>query len=536
MKPIEKYTLSREAEANEDIARTSLSPRLAKTVIAGFCLVVSIVPIVQIMCGMPSPRVVGSDSAESSAVDRIINANNDVIRWKDRFETELEERFFLQEILTSGFQYVLTAWLHTGNEKAVIGRNGNMFYSKDIEYLSGIDIETRPGNAITPAKCIIDFAEQLRRRGIELLLVPMPLKTMIYADELSRMYEPYAMLQNRTYNEWLKQLDDAGVAVYDPSETLMQLKLSGNHSYLKSDTHFSPQAMEAVAKELAGKIREMTGGSGMYASYHTVQEDICRHGDIYTMLKLRGNIGWLPPETVRINTVLNENNEFWRTDRNADILFMGDSFSNIYSMAGLGWGVSAGLVEHLSRELECPIDAIRRNDEGSIATRRILQSDLMRGKDRLAGKRIVVWQFAMRELTQGDWRPLDMTLGERLDETSFLAVAENSPIEIEGVVEDISPVPHPDEVTYADHVIAVHLTSVFDPSDGGREKQALVYVLAMRDRQLLPAAYLQVGERVKLRLENWTLHESEEGSYNRSEIDNADLMLADPLWGELLKE
>ena len=84
---------------------------------------------------------------------------------------------------------------------------------------------------------------------------------------------------------------------------------------------------------------------------------------------------------------------------------LGDSFSNIYALESMGWGTSAGFVEQLSYTLRRPVDRLVQNDEGAFATRVLLRNDL----DRLNGKRVVVYQFAARELTFGDWKviPLD---------------------------------------------------------------------------------------------------------------------------------
>ena len=70
----------------------------------------------------------------------------------------------------------------------------------------------------------------------------------------------------------------------------------------------------------------------------------------------------------------------------------------------MGWGTSAGLAEQLSHVLGRPVDRLVQNDEGAFATRAILQRDAAR----LTGKRVVIYQFAMRELSFGDWRVIRM--------------------------------------------------------------------------------------------------------------------------------
>jgi len=49
-----------------------------------------------------------------------------------------------------------------------------------------------------------------------------------------------------------------------------------------------------------------------------------------------------------------------------------------------------------------------QNDNGSFATRERLRQDLATGTDRLRGKRVVVLQFAARELRSGDWKLIDL--------------------------------------------------------------------------------------------------------------------------------
>ena len=48
------------------------------------------------------------------------------------------------------------------------------------------------------------------------------------------------------------------------------------------------------------------------------------------------------------------------------------------------------------------IENAMQNDQGAFATRAVLQRD----PARLDGKRVVVYQFAVRELMSGDWKVL----------------------------------------------------------------------------------------------------------------------------------
>jgi alginate O-acetyltransferase complex protein AlgJ len=118
------------------------------------------------------------------------------------------------------------------------------------------------------------------------------------------------------------------------------------------------------------------------------------------MLDLPGWHEWPPPETVWITRVVDAGGAPWRPSRHADVLLLGDSFTNIYSLETMGWGTAAGFAEQLSRALRRPVDRIVQNDAGAFATRALLRRD----PGRLTATRVVVHQFATRELSFGDWQ------------------------------------------------------------------------------------------------------------------------------------
>ena len=78
----------------------------------------------------------------------------------------------------------------------------------------------------------------------------------------------------------------------------------------------------------------------------------------------------------------------------------------------MGWGEAAGLAPHLACALGRDVDVIAQNDSGAFATRKLLSEALGAGEDRLAGKKVVIWEFAARELSVGDWKPYSYKLGK----------------------------------------------------------------------------------------------------------------------------
>jgi alginate O-acetyltransferase complex protein AlgJ len=200
--------------------------------------------------------------------------------------------------------------------------------------------------------------------------------------------------------------------------------------------------------------------------------------------------------------------------------------------------------------LRRPIDCILRNSDASFATREILSNELARGRDRLAGKKLVIWEFAARELSFGNWKLLDLKLGEA-KASHFLSLKPGEEIEVSGTVESISPVPRPGTVPYKDHIEALHVVDIVaagddrgsegeeksSPSRGQRprlqsETQAVVYLWSMRDNVWTPAARLRPGEQVKLRLRPWPDVSAQYEKFNRTELEDSVLQLEEPVWGE----
>jgi hypothetical protein len=170
--------------------------------------------------------------------------------------------------------------------------------------------------------------------------------------------------------------------------------------------------MGEVARRLADTVRAKVAlpPADPKPVYTVSEVPIERVGDVTDMLKLPEEQKIFPPERVTIQVVKDASGTPWEPDPKGDVLLLGDSFTNVFTMDFMGWGGAAGLAPHLAVALGRPIDVIAQNDSGAFATRQALALELAGGTDRLAGKRVVIWEFAVRELSVGDWKPVDYTL------------------------------------------------------------------------------------------------------------------------------
>jgi hypothetical protein len=363
-----------------------------------------------------------------------------------------------------------------------------------------------------------------------LLVVPVPIKPSIHPEKISGSSVD-ATPVNRSWAEFKKRMVAGGVELFDSRPILKEYRASHGSAFLTTDTHWLPGAMEMVAESLASYILQRGWLDHGLSDYRFEKETYEGTGDIAKMLNLPDTDALYPKEVVELSRVLGVEDEFWRPAQDAELLLLGDSFTNIYSIDGLGWGAGAGFAEHLSYALKTPIDLMARNDSGAYVTREMLATELARGRDRLDGKRVLVWQFAERELALGDWRLINLELGEPRD-SEFYQIDSGENVQVRGTLASISSSPRPGSVPYRDNIITMHLVDLFEKDEAIELGQAVVYGFGMRDNKLTRLALLRPGDSVELVLKPWDEVEAEYGSYRRSPLDDEMMELELPNWGE----
>ena len=532
--------LPREEEADLALKNTKFTPGTRQALIALFLLTIVAVPAIQLVGEF---RAAGSISR--MPMISIFKSLPWLPHGEDlkRVERTLENESLVSQWLLPRMQYLLTVVLGAGNEQVYLGHDPWLFYRADVDHVIGppfldpVRLKHRLQTSRVqpdPIKAIVDFRNQLAARGIDLVVLPVSVKPSIEGEMLAvsnaNRAEASGALPNPSFNEFKARLEREKVRVFDPALFMME---QGKNAplYLETDTHWRPETMEFVAERLADFLQLPAAAASTSPSI--VEKEIVARGDIAAMLKLSRGDKFFPPEKVTIRQVVTGNG-LWRPSKEADVLLLGDSFSNIFSFEAMGWGESAGFAEHLSVALRRPIDCILRNSDASFATREILSNELARGRDRLAGKKLVIWEFAARELSFGNWKLLDLKLGEAKP-SRFLSLKPGEEIEVSGTVESISPVPRPGTVPYKDHIEALHLVDVVgaDSRDATESHaQAVVYLWSMRDNVWTHAARLRPGDRVKLRLRPWPDVSAQYEKFNRTELDDSALQLEEPVWGE----
>ncbi len=476
------------------------------------------------------------------------------------FETAMENGSVFARFVRPSAQAVLIR-LGAGNEKVYCGRDNWLFYRPEIDFLTTAGFlddkvlrkrERNESRQIQPdpRKAILQFKDQLAERGIALVVMPMPCKPAIHPERFSRLcVGSDCPVRNPSSESFLSELTQKGVLVFDCAAALAARKLeTGVPQYLATDTHWRADAMEFTAGLMSDLIRARVKlAERPSANYRREEQTVANQGDLAAMLKLPKDQPYYAAQSVVIHPVLMADGNRLQADPLADVLVLGDSYCNIYSdgirpepgaafspdrAGALGWGAAAGFIEQLAYRLQRPVDCIVQNDSGAFATRQALARELASGKDRLAGKKLVIWEFAERELAEGDWKLMDLKLGKP-PSGRFLVPPAGAMWTVQGVVMAIAPVPRPGAVPYKDHVFALYLADIVGPEAGLTNGQAVVYLQSMRDNVLTPAARLRPGDAVTMRLRPWSDAAQRYERINRTELPDDSLQLVEPCWGEL---
>ncbi|MDX1643138.1 MAG: hypothetical protein R3244_02150 [Thermoanaerobaculia bacterium] len=425
----------REEQALEEIGRTRIGTASALLLLMALAVTLTAPPLARwLEAGtegteqVTSPllavrQLAGSVTGglDTLAGEGLLAGNREILAGIESFEDRLEEGSLLRQRLLPPAQLFLTARLGAGNEQAYVGEDGWLYYRPDVDHLTGpgflspeiVERRRRSGNTWErppepdPLPALERFAADLAERGIELWLLPTPVKPALEPDRLARRPAAAVPLSNPSRSELAERLERAGLVSLDAARWLAEGR-DEEPLYLETDTHWAPNAMERVAERLAAELgrRLAAGGAAVEESapaYVRRSVSVEGRGDIQVMLDLPQWQTIFGPQTVEVEMVLTATGRGWRPTPGAAVLLLGDSFTNVYSEAALGWGQGAGLAEQLSYFLHRPIDRIALNAGGASASRRALLEALAADPARLDETRVVVYQFAARELSAGDW-------------------------------------------------------------------------------------------------------------------------------------
>ena len=278
----------------------------------------------------------------------------------------------------------------------------------------------RRADAADPLPGMLDFAARLDAAGVDLLVVPVPPKAVVYADELSPSLDvasPPPRL-DPDHQAFYALLRESGVDVLDLTEPLLAAR---DHPrgpvYCRHDTHWSGVGCVVAARAIAAAVRARPWyGEPPQARYEAEWREATIAGDLTLGLDAPPPSERLSLREVRPAAVARPPARASEApvppapsgvpDPASPIVLLGDSHNLVFHAGGDMHATGAGLPDQLAFELGAPVDLVAVRGAASTAARVNLLRRAQRDPAYWDGKRMVIWCFAAREFTEGDGWPV----------------------------------------------------------------------------------------------------------------------------------
>lgn len=500
---------------SEEKESFKIGPRTAWAFVIVFAALISLPPILRNVFAdwkpapeffqRASPEAVNHLGQKKKADPRIERESPNFIDHREAWEKKLDDtpfskppRRFAQQLLSAGFR--------EGNRQVVIGKDGWLFFRPAIDSLTGYGpLRAEPDSVAKdpsrppwagPRLAILEFGKQLDELGVELVLVPIPVKPMIYPEKLG-LDSAAGPLRHPDASGFFAELKAAGIEVLDITDAMHSAKEKGD-VFLKQDTHWTPFGLEIAAKEIAQFVQSRPWFAELETrEFEQTKTSVAHTGDLVDKLDLA--TPRFEPEAVEIQQLLKPEIR----DRDSPVVLLGDSFTNIFSASEMNWGKDGGFAERLSAKLGISIDTIAQNGQASTGVRRTLASRRGSAREMREKKKIVIWAIAARDLflsetvareTQVEWQNVAFNDAEPRKPVPPGAIV------VKAEMTDRHPLPDPNTVNYPSAIYAAkyRVLEVLEGEFG--ESEVTVFLWGFRDKKLLPSAEFQPGDQQILTL------------------------------------
>jgi alginate O-acetyltransferase complex protein AlgJ len=206
-------------------------------------------------------------------------------------------------------------------------------------------------NAAARVSKVSQLSQQLSQRGIELLVVLVPDKSRIAAEQLCGLQRS-AQLESRAAR-WRDEAQAAGVRVLDLAPVLQPL---ASAAFLRTDSHWSEAGADAAAKAIAQQVAALPVQATPQKQFNSVvTEAKVRLGDL---VRLAG-LDWLPeglqPPVERVAaTRIVEQASGGSAQLSEDDLF-GDSQLPNVAVIGTSFSGNSNFIPFLKRALSASV-------------------------------------------------------------------------------------------------------------------------------------------------------------------------------------
>lgn len=277
-----------------------------------------------------------------------------------------------------------------------------LWFRRNANYLLADKI-TGQDSLHNPLPRLLELKNYLDSIGVQLLVVPVPVKEEIYGERLVAG-TPADLCVNPAGREFTREMLAAGLDVLDIYPALMAAKAGDeppHFSYQRYDTHWALPGMLAAMEQLAARVTQYSwyAEAGAQPGSLNMQETTTmREGDLVAHLPDAEKTKY-PADTLPAMKIF-KGAEPYKGGKNAPILLMGDSFTGVFESVDQKGGGPGSLLA-FATGLDVQVLTSWGGGPG-------VYHRMMKMKKDMQSKRLVIYMMTARDFWQSpmEWDAL----------------------------------------------------------------------------------------------------------------------------------
>lgn len=292
--------------------------------------------------------------------------------------------------------------LSTKDAHAIQGADKWLFLRQELVSLSKGPITAE--SAAPAISSIVNYHKALAAENVALIVVPIPTKAEIYPDKLVAGAKSDELASHEA--GLIAGLKSGGVTVIDLAKAYHTKRQADPSTllYCERDAHWSPAGIAIATDLILAEIKDKSwfGAPKELAAPETIQIT----GDLMTT-----------PETQALGvekiSIQRTKELVPPTTTTSPALLMGDSHTMVFSTgANAGFHCQgAGILDLLQAKTGTPFLLFANNNGGTDTARRQLALQAVPKPDFWKDKKVVVWCFSLREITEKKWKDFPIKKG-----------------------------------------------------------------------------------------------------------------------------
>lgn len=272
-------------------------------------------------------------------------------------------------------------------EMFLAGDDGWRFLPAELRFASKLASPDLASLTAPAIGTIADFAAQMRKADIQLIVLPVPPKVLLVGEAIGVSAEEMERMR-AGWESIMRELADHDVTVVD----LLPDYVAATHEpFCRRDTHWSGRGIASAVDRLLPPL-DSAG----------VDTDKSSLRGAWTKQTIQGDLGG-DPEEVELRVMrLPADPEAMKK---SPVLLLGDSHVLVFHQGGDLHATDAGLPDQLAALLGSMPDVLGVRGSGATSSRLQLARRARGDDGYLKAKKMIVWCFAGREFTEADsWK------------------------------------------------------------------------------------------------------------------------------------